>query len=83
MSVIIRSRTTKGRPTVLYLDISHDGKRKRVDLKTSDMREAKRIAAEDPMHKAGARSFTVRPWLLNEGTVTLKVTYSDGKRELI
>lgn len=46
MSVIIRSRITKGRPTVLYLDISHDGKRKRVDLKTSDMREAKRIAAE-------------------------------------
>jgi len=25
----------------------------------------------------------VRPWLLNEGTVTVKLTYSDGKREVI
>ena len=35
------------------------------------------------MHASGARSFTVRPWLMNEGTVTIKLTYSDGKREVI
>lgn len=53
-----------------------------VIIRAASLAEAKRIAAEDPMHKAGARSFTVRPWLLNEGTITVKITYSDGKREL-
>ena len=28
------------------------------------------------------RSFTVRPWLLNEGTVTIKINFSDLKYEL-
>lgn len=54
-----------------------------VIIRAGSLAEAKRIAAEDPMHKSGARSFTVRPWLLNEGTVTLKVTYSDGRREIV
>ena len=35
------------------------------------------------MHASGARTFTLRPWLLNEGMVTMKVTYSDGGREVI
>jgi hypothetical protein len=35
------------------------------------------------MRKSGARSYAVRPWLLNEGTVTIKQTYSDGKREIL
>ncbi|AXS41999.1 YciI family protein [Breoghania sp. L-A4] len=34
------------------------------------------IAERDPMHKAGARSFHVRPWLVNEGSVTVKLDYS-------
>ena len=38
----------------------------------------KKIAATDPMHKSGARSFTVRPWLLNEGTINLAINYSKG-----
>ncbi len=54
-----------------------------VIIRAGSLAEAKAIAASDPMHKAGARSYTVRPWLLNEGTVTVKVTYSDGKREVI
>ncbi len=54
-----------------------------VIIRAASLAEAKRIAAEDPMHKSGARNFTVRPWLLNEGTVTVKITYSDGKRELV
>ncbi len=54
-----------------------------VIIRAGSLAEAKRIAAEDPMHKAGARSYTVRPWLLNEGTLTVKITYSDGKRELV
>ena len=48
-----------------------------------DDREVKEIAASDPMHYSGSRDFTVRPWLMNEGTVTVKIRYSDGSRELI
>jgi hypothetical protein len=51
-----------------------------VIVRAASLAEAKRIAAEDPMHKSGARSYTVRPWLLNEGVVTVKVRYSDGSR---
>jgi uncharacterized protein YciI len=54
-----------------------------VIIRAGSLAEAKAIAASDPMHKSGARSYTVRPWLLNEGTLTVKLTYSDGKRELI
>jgi uncharacterized protein YciI len=54
-----------------------------VIIRAASLAEARRIAAEDPMHKCGARVFTVRPWLLNEGTVTVKVTYSDGRREIV
>ena len=53
-----------------------------VIIRAASLAEAKGIAAEDPMHTSGARSFTVRPWLLNEGTFTLKITYSDGKHAL-
>ena len=54
-----------------------------VIVRARDLAEARAIAAEDPMHASGARSFEVRPWLLNEGTLTLKVRYSDGSRELV
>ena len=45
--------------------------------------EARRIAESDPMHQAGARRFTLRPWLLNEGTVTVKINYAAGTREIL
>ena len=54
-----------------------------VITRAGSLAEARKIAEEDPMHQCGARSFTVRPWLLNEGTFTLKERYSDGSRELI
>lgn len=54
-----------------------------VVVRAGSLAEAKALAASDPMHKAGARSFTVRPWLINEGTVTVKLSYSDGKFEIV
>lgn len=54
-----------------------------VIIRASSLAEASEIAAADPMHKSGARSYRVRPWLLNEGTMTLKVRYSDGSREVL
>ena len=34
------------------------------------------------MHRRGARTFQVRPWLLNEGSYTLTVRYSEPYRHL-
>ena len=53
-----------------------------VIVRAENVEAAKQIAAADPMHQSGARTFRVRPWLLNEGSLTLKVTYSDGGREI-
>jgi uncharacterized protein len=44
--------------------------------------KAEEIAASDPMHKAGARSFKVRPWLVNEGQLRITLTFSEGKMRL-
>lgn len=54
-----------------------------VIIRADSLAHAKEIAGSDPMHKSGARSFTVRPWLMNEGTITVKINFSDGTRELI
>ncbi len=52
-------------------------------IRAESLAEARKIAESDPMHASGARTFTIRPWLMNEGAVTMKVTYSDGGREVI
>ena len=52
-------------------------------IRAGSLAEARKIAALDPMHASGARTFTIRLWLMNEGAVTMKVTYSDGGREVI
>ena len=51
-----------------------------VVVRAENLAHAREIAASDPMHSSGARSFTVRPWLVNEGGFNLRVTFSDGKR---
>ncbi len=50
-----------------------------VIIRADSLAEAEKIAAADPMHSSGARSYRVRPWLMNEGNVTVRVTYSDQK----
>lgn len=37
---------------------------------------ARALAENDPMHKSGARSFTIRKWMINEGSFTLSVGLS-------
>lgn len=54
-----------------------------VIIRANSLAEAREIAASDPMHSSGARSFTVRPWLLNEGTLNIKLDYSKGIFEII
>ncbi|MCZ6604485.1 MAG: YciI family protein [Alphaproteobacteria bacterium] len=52
-----------------------------VIYRAANLAEAKGYAEGDPMHKAGARTYRLRPWLVNEGGFTVKVTFSDGGRE--
>lgn len=44
--------------------------------RAASLDEARALAEADPMHKAGARSFTLRKWLVNEGSLTLSVGLS-------
>jgi uncharacterized protein len=44
--------------------------------------EAVKLAEADPMHASGARSFTIRAWLLNEGTLSIRLYYSGGKPQI-
>ena len=49
-----------------------------VIIRADSLAHAKEIAESDPMHSSGARSFTVRPWMLNEGRMTITVDFSTG-----
>ncbi len=40
------------------------------------------IAERDPMHKSGARSFSVRPWMINEGSTTVRLDFSSQTFEI-
>jgi uncharacterized protein YciI len=53
-----------------------------VVIRAKSPAEAKEIAARDPMHRSGARKFTVRPWLVNEGTISVRLNYSKGTFEM-
>ncbi len=46
-------------------------------VRAASFEEADEIAAADPMHSSGMREYTLDRWLMNEGTITLTVTYSD------
>lgn len=50
-----------------------------VIIRADNLAHAKQIAETDPMHSSGARSFTIRPWLLNEGRITVEVNFSTGR----
>ena len=53
-----------------------------VVIRAASLSEARAIAEKDPMHASGARKCTVRPWLVNEGTVTIKLNYAGGNFEV-
>lgn len=40
---------------------------------------AKNLAEADPMHAAGARTYEIRRWLVNEGSISLSVGLSSGR----
>ena len=54
-----------------------------VVVRAASRSEAIAVAERDPMHRSGARKFTVRPWMINEGTVTLRLDMSSQRFALL
>ncbi len=54
-----------------------------VIIRANSMEEARSIADQDPMHKSGARSYRIRKWLLNEGRMTLELTFSKKSHTML
>ena len=44
--------------------------------RAESLNAARSLAENDPMHSKGARSFTLRRWLINEGSLSLSVKLS-------
>ena len=53
-----------------------------VIYRAATMEEAKVLADYDPMHLAGARTYNLRKWLVNEGSLSLNVGLSTGRATL-
>lgn len=45
-------------------------------IRADSFEEAKAIADADPMHSSGARTYTLRKWTLNEGSLDITVQFS-------
>lgn len=52
-------------------------------LRASSMEEARGLAEQDPMHTSGAREFTLRRWLINEGNLSIAVGLSGPSISLV
>ncbi len=53
-----------------------------VIIRAESIEHAKQIADKDPMHQSGARTYRVRPWLVNEGSLTVEVGFATGRFKL-
>ena len=51
-------------------------------LRANSFEEADAIAKEDPLLKAGLRTYTLQKWRLNEGRITVTVDFSDQTMKL-
>ncbi|WP_299666696.1 YciI family protein [uncultured Ruegeria sp.] len=50
--------------------------------RADSLEAARKLAEDDPMHKSGARSFVLRRWMINEGSLNLSVGLSTGTSAL-
>ena len=50
--------------------------------RAESLNAARALAEGDPMHKSGARDFTLCKWLVNEGSFSVNVGLSTGKAVL-
>lgn len=47
--------------------------------RAASMEAAKELADADPMHATGTRTYTLRKWLINEGSLSLNVGLSTNR----
>jgi len=47
-------------------------------VRAESLADAGELMAREPIVEKGLRTAEVRPWELNEGTVSVRITYSDG-----
>ena len=64
------------------LELEFKQKARDFQFQSKELNEAKAIADADPMHRSGVRRYRIRPWLLNEGSITLTVRYSENFRRV-
>ncbi len=50
--------------------------------RADSLKTARNLAENDPMHKSGARSFVLRRWMINEGSLNISVGLSTGTNAL-
>lgn len=50
--------------------------------RAATLEEARAIAEADPMHQSGARRYTLRKWLINEGSLNVNLGLSTGRATL-
>lgn len=50
-----------------------------VVLRADSLEHATQLMEADPMHSSGARSFSIKPWLVNEGKLTVELSMSVGR----
>ena len=50
--------------------------------RAESLETARDLADADPMHASGARSYVLRRWMINEGSLTLSVGLSTGLNDL-
>jgi uncharacterized protein len=51
-------------------------------LRAGSMQEAHALAQADPFFKAGLRTFELKEWTINEGSLGLRVNFSDQSVEV-
>ena len=51
-------------------------------LRAKNLEVANKLAENDPMHRTGARKYSVLPWMLNEGRFNLEVSLSTKSVDL-
>ena len=51
-------------------------------IRAKSAKTAKKIAEDDPFHKAGFRKYRIQAWEVNEGCLNIRVKFSDGCFEL-
>ena len=64
------------------LDAEDGSRRGLIVIRAESFEDARRIADTDPFHAEGLRTYTVEQWAANEGSYTVRLTYSDQRLAL-